>query len=116
VGMLADPSGSGLGMSTDMLAGSPFPNFLIPGIFLLMVNGVGSLFGAFLTFRRHQYAGLVAMGLGGFLIAWIIIQVISLGPPIHWLQWMYFVLGVVELVLGWQIDPEAIRKLVGRSS
>ncbi|MBN1122667.1 MAG: hypothetical protein JXJ17_16435 [Anaerolineae bacterium] len=114
--LISDPSGAGLGMSMDMLVGSPFPNFLIPGIFLLMVNGVGSLIGAFLSFRRHEYASLAAMGLGLFLIMWIIIQVISLGPPVHWLQWMYFVLGGVELVLGWQIDPRAISRLTGWSS
>jgi hypothetical protein len=111
--LIVDPSGSGLGMSTDMLARSPFPNFLIPGIVLLTVNGLGSLAGALLTFRRSRYAGLAAIGLGVFLAAWIVIQVIILGPPIHWLQWTYFVLGVVELVLGWQIDPDALRKLTG---
>jgi hypothetical protein len=111
--LIANPSGAGLGMSSDWLAGSPFPNFLIPGIVLLAVNGFGSLAGALLTFRRSLVAGLVAIGLGVFLIAWIIIQVIILGPPIHWLQSLYFVLGIIELVLGWRIDPNALRKLTG---
>lgn len=104
VSLITDPSGGSLGMTSEALAGSPFPNFLIPGIFLLLVNGVGSLTGAFLTFRRGRLAGLVGVGLGLFLILWIIIQVISLGLPVHWLQALYFVLGVVELILGWQVD------------
>jgi hypothetical protein len=115
IGMIADPSGAGLGMSSDWLAGSPFPNFLIPGIVLLAVNGLGSLTGALLSFRRSQYAGLGAIGLGIFLIVWIVIQVLVVGPPIHWLQPLYFVIGIIELALGWQIDPNALRKLTGHS-
>ncbi len=112
VGLIADPSGVSMGMSLDWLAGSPFPNFLIPGLFLFAVNGLGSFAGALMTFRRRQYAGLVAIGLGGFLMAWITIQVIIIGPPIHWLQTLYFVLGAVELASGWLFDPGAVKKLV----
>jgi hypothetical protein len=107
ISMILDPTGTGLGMSTSMLAGSPFPTFLIPGMVLLLVNGIGSLIGGVLTFTAHQRASLVAIGLGAFLIAWIVVQVLSLGPPLHWLQVMYFVLGGVELILGWQLNRDA---------
>ena len=99
--LIIDPSGGPLGMTTDALAGSPFPNFLIPGIFLLLVNGIGSLIGAVLTFRKHPQADVVAIGLGAFLMAWIVVQVWSMGLPVHWLQALYLVLGMVELGLGW---------------
>jgi hypothetical protein len=112
--MIIDPTAQGIGMSTDMLAGSPFPNFLIPGIVLFTVNGLGSLIGAFLTFKRHAFASLSAMGLGVFLMAWVVIQVSILGLPIHWLQWLYFFLGLMELVLGWLLNPAAMRSLLKR--
>jgi hypothetical protein len=32
--MIINPSGSDMGMTVEMLVNSPFPNFLIPGIFL----------------------------------------------------------------------------------
>jgi hypothetical protein len=60
-----------------------------------------------LTFTRHQHASLVAIGLGAFLIAWIVVQVLSMGPPLHWLQVLYFLLGGVELILGWQLNRAA---------
>jgi hypothetical protein len=110
--LVIDPSGEMMSMPLDMLAGSPFPNFLVPGIFLLAVNGIGSIIGAVLTFRRHQWAGLVAMGLGAFLVTWIIIQVWVVKPPIHWLQAVYFVLGLVEIALGWRIGEGL--KSIGR--
>jgi hypothetical protein len=87
----------------EWLEGSIFPDYLVPGIFLFAVNGVGNLAGAYLTFRRRRLAGLAAMGLGLFLMAWIVVQVITMGLPIHWLQPLYFVLGVVELALGWRL-------------
>jgi hypothetical protein len=107
--MIINPYGP---LPVEMLKGSPFANFLIPGIFLFSVNGVGSLIGATLTFRRHAYAGLAAIGLGAFLMTWIVVQVWSLGPPIHWLQLLYFGLGAVELGLGWWLDPGAVQRLI----
>lgn len=38
--MIIRPDGSLIGMSTDWLAGSPFTNFLLPGIILLLLMGV----------------------------------------------------------------------------
>ena len=105
--LILDPSGAGVGQSIEALEGSPFPNYLIPGVVLLLVNGVGSLTGGVLTFTRHQRASLVAIGLGAFLMAWIIVQVMIYDPPIHWLQALYFVLGGVELILGWQLNRAA---------
>jgi hypothetical protein len=48
---------------------------------------------------RHRYAGEVAVALGALLIAWIVIQVAMIGL-VHWLQPLYFGLGVVEVILG----------------
>ena len=98
IAMISDPSGRGLGMPLEMLANSPFSNFLIPGVFLLAVNGIGSLLGGIASFSRHRFAGEIAAGLGAFLVFWIAAQVWWMG--VHWLHVLYFVLGVVELTLG----------------
>ena len=44
--LVRDPSGSALELPMSLLEGSPFPDFLIPGMFLFAVNGVGSMIGA----------------------------------------------------------------------
>jgi len=98
IAMISDPSGRSLGMPLEMLANSPFSNFLIPGVFLLVVNGIGSLLGGIASFSRHRFAGEIAAGLGTFLIVWIAAQVWWMG--VHWLHVLYFVLGLVELTLG----------------
>ena len=96
--MIVDPSGQSLGMPLEMLRNSPFDTFHIPGMFLLVVNGIGSLLGGIASFKRHRCAGETAAGLGTFLIVWIAAQVWWMG--VHWLHVLYFVLGLVELTLG----------------
>ena len=98
IAMVSDPSGRGLGMPLEMLVNSPFDDFLIPGVILLAVNGIGSLLGGIASFSRHRFAGEIAAGLGAFLVFWIAAQVWWMG--VHWLHVLYFVLGVVELTLG----------------
>ena len=98
-GLVKDPSGSALGVPLSFLEGSPFPDFLIPGIFLLAVNGVGSMIGAGLSFTRRRYAQEIAIVLGAILVAWILIQVVII-KSFSWLHILYFILGVVELGIG----------------
>jgi hypothetical protein len=97
--LMLEPTGSGMGFSPELLAGTPFQNYFIPGLFLFAVNGLGSLVGGFLNFIRHRYAGETAVGLGILLMGWIIVQVGLLGL-IHWMQPLYFGLGLIECVLG----------------
>jgi len=99
---ITDPSGSGMGFSPELLEGTPFPNYLLPGVFLFAVNGVASLVGGVLSLARQRYAGAVAMALGALLIGWIVVQVALIGL-VSWLQPVYFGLGVVEVVLGWLV-------------
>ena len=58
---ITDPSGNGLGFSTVYLRTSaPFKNFLIPGIFLFVVNGILSLTISVLAiFKVKNYQKLI---------------------------------------------------------
>jgi uncharacterized membrane protein len=97
--LVIDPSGRALGVPLSFLEGSPFPDFLVPGIFLLVVNGVGSLIGAGFSFTRRRYAQETAIVLGAILVAWIVIQVILI-RSFSWMHVLYFILGVIELGIG----------------
>jgi len=98
--LVLEPSGSNLGIPLELLKRSPFSTYLVPGIVLLVVNGLGSLMGAAASFTRHRYAGETAMALGVFLVAWIILQVYWFSG-FHWLHALYLGLGLLEFVLGW---------------
>lgn len=97
--IILDPSGSSIGFTLELLEGTPFSSYLVPGIFLFAVNGVISLTGGILSFIRFRHAGLLAIGLGIFLLAWVIIQVSLIGL-MSWLQPTFFGLGIIELILG----------------
>lgn len=99
IGILGDPTGVNMGFSPDQLKGTPFSDYMIPGLFLLLVIGLGQLTGGIVTFARYRYAGEIAMFLGALLIIWIVVQVLLIGLA-SILQPAYFLFGVVEILLG----------------
>jgi hypothetical protein len=102
LGLVLEPRGTNLGIPLELLKNSPFSTYLVPGIVLLTINGLGSLVGAAASFTRYRYAGETAMALGVFLVAWIIIQVYWIAG-LHWLHALYLGLGALEFVLGWSL-------------
>jgi hypothetical protein len=110
-GLLMDTTGQGVGMSTELLENSPLDSFLLPGLFLLLVNGLAHLVGAWFSFSRHRYAGYSGLILGILLSLWIIIQVawISLSSV---LQPLYLLIGLINVYLGWRI----IKTMQGKTS
>ena len=97
--MIIDPSGADTGMDVQILSGSPFRSFLIPGMILFTINGLGSLTGAMLTFFRRDLAGYLGILFGMALMIWI-------GFQVYWisyasvLQPLFFGIGTAEVVLG----------------
>lgn len=106
--LVKDPSGIALGLPASLLEGSPFHDFLIPGIFLLVVNGLGSMIGSGFSFTRRRYAQETAMVLGAILVVWIVIQ-LAIIRSISWLHVLYFILGTVELGMGLYIRRQQLR-------
>ena len=102
LGLILEPDGSNLGMNVEALTRSPFSSYLIPGILLLIVNGVGNIMGGILSLRKHVLSGYAGVLLGGALIIWIIVQVIMIGFS-HWLQPTYLGIGIAEFFLGLSI-------------
>lgn len=96
---LSDPSGTAMGNSTEMLAHSPFSNYLIPGLFLLIVIGLGSLAVSILSFLRKETASAAGIILGSILCIWIIIQVYWIGY-LSFLQPLMFAVGLAEILTG----------------
>lgn len=91
------PEGPG-GMPTDVLKYSPFSNFLIPGIILFAVIGLGSVFSAIMIRRRTKYLGYISSIFSWALPIWIVVQCIMLNTVVH-LHIIFFTIGLVEAVL-----------------
>ena len=74
VSFILDPTGGTLGIPLEWIRDSPFGNFLVPGIFLLVVLGVGSVVAAYGIARRRVWAWPVGISLGTTTVLWIGIQ------------------------------------------
>lgn len=104
-GLMSDPSGQALAMKTTWLQGTPFSSFLIPGIVLFIVNGLGNSVGFIITIKKNKYAGHVATLFGGIMMVWIISQVAWIGY-MSFLQPLYFSTGLLQLVFGYRMIQE----------
>jgi len=97
VQMLADPYGP-MGMSTRMIARTPFDSFTVPGLLLLVLVGVAPLCLAFaLVLGSSPHPGWVA-AFGAGLMAWIAIQWVVVDAWL-WLQPAIFAVGFLTTLV-----------------
>lgn len=111
--LVADPTGAGLGTEVAMLSGSPFSDFLVPGIVLLAVIGCGHLAAAVVTAAGGRTTALLAAMLGAFLVLWILAQWLWLTPTMF-LQPVCVALGASEVALGLLLVRRAKPPLTAR--
>ena len=65
----------------DLLQGSPFSDYTIPGLSLLVIVGGGALLTTVLLLRRHPYATLIAGASGIVIIGFEMIEILIIGSP-----------------------------------
>ncbi len=106
--MITDPTGISLGMTTNMLAGSHFQNFLVPGIFLFTVNGLFHLLAGILSIMKKKFTWLFGIALGFALMVWITVQVLSVNMS-SFLQPLFFIIGIIEIILGLMIRKQELK-------
>jgi len=108
--LILAPDGHLLGMPTKLLAGSPFPNFLVPGIILFTFVGLAPLLAAAITVRRLALAPIAAVVVGLTLIGWVSVEMVVLAG-LGSLAWaLYLVLGACIAAIGvawWRSSPHA---------
>ena len=90
---IQDPTGRALGIPQGWIEATPFGSYLIPGLYLLGINGIGMVALAALTVRRHWVAPWLTGTLGVGLIVWIGVQIVVL-PETMILTWVFLSIGV----------------------
>lgn len=98
-GLISDPTAASLGMELSWLQGTPFQNYLIPGIVLFVVNGIGNTFAAIFTIKKTRIYDTIGIFLGAIMMIWIISQVAWIGYK-NFLQPLYFSTGLLQTLLG----------------
>ena len=98
--LIGDPTGKVIQLPQGWIEATPFGSYLIPGLYLMIVNGFGMLALALLSVRRHPLAPWLTGVLGVGLIIWIVVEILAL-PETMFLTWVIlafgFVLGFVAL-------------------
>jgi len=103
----------------EMLAGSPFKDYTIPGLALMVLVGGGALIAALITWRRHALAPLASAAVGGMIIFFEIVEVLAIGSdpgPARTMQVFYLALGLVILALGlvaWRMQRQPPALMAG---
>jgi len=98
---IIDPSGESIQISIDVLNGTPFNNFLIPGIILFLANGLLSALVVIITIKKMKYYPWFIILQGFVLIGWLtgeLIMNIELFFPI--MHYPLYTFGVLFIVLG----------------
>lgn len=87
-----------LGVPTEILKNAPFDNFLIPGIILFTVIGLGSITSALSILFKSRYRAYISNVFSWALVIWIVVQCIML-QNIHGLHVAFFLIGMLEGIL-----------------
>jgi hypothetical protein len=69
----------GFGLKEAWLDGSPFPDYTIPGVFLLVVIGGGMIAAAVLTLGGSRLAAPAAIGMGVIVLAFLVVETMVIG-------------------------------------
>jgi hypothetical protein len=100
--LMSYPEGSLFGMSTVLLKATPFNNFFVPGLILCIVVGGTNLAAVLLSIQTHPMRYNWSIGGAVVLIGWVIIQMLLIAV-LHWLQFVYLGIGLMMLLLSWQL-------------
>lgn len=79
VALILSPDGSAMHWDRSMLAGSPFADFLVPGLILVGLFGLGSLATAITGLRRAPIAPFLAFAIGCAQMIWIVVELAIIG-------------------------------------
>ena len=100
--MIINPDGGILNLSLSLLAGTPFKNFLIPGILLMTIVGCVNLLALYFNIRNKVGRYNWAMAGGIVISGWIIVQMILINAA-HWLHILYLGIGIFTTLLAYQL-------------
>lgn len=91
-----------LGISVEVLKNSPFSNYLIPGIILFTIIGLGNVISALFFHFKSRFQGYISSVFSWALVIWIIVQCIMLNDVVF-LHILFFTIGLIQACLSMTI-------------
>jgi hypothetical protein len=108
----------------DWLDGTPFRDYLVPGLILGVVVGGSALLATFATIRSAAAGALTSLVAGIAMMGWIAVEWVVVPPvrfdfldigrsiqQVTWQQPLYFLVGLAMFVLALRVAPGGWRGL-----
>jgi hypothetical protein len=92
--LVSRPDGSVMQFDVALLAGSPFADFLVPGLILGGLFGVGSFVVVALGVRRSRLAPFLAFAIGCAQMIWIVVE-LAIIKELSFLHPTMFAIGLI---------------------
>jgi hypothetical protein len=93
---------SPLGVPLDLLINSPFENFLVPGLILFLIIGIGSMISGFMAVLKSNYQGYFSSVSSWALMIWIVVQCFMI-RAVAFPHVLFFFIGLAGAVLAFSI-------------
>ena len=89
---------SPMGMPVEVLKNSPFSNFLIPGVILFTIIGLGNVISALMFRFKLKFQGYISSIFSWALVIWIVVQCIMINE-VAFLHILFFIIGLIQASL-----------------
>ena len=101
--LYAHPDGSSVKLPLEILENTPFKNFKIPGIALIISIGLFGAVTIIFTLYQQQYHAKYIIGAGFMLTVWILI-LMAVSPEVYRKYYVLLFMGIIQLLCGLYID------------
>ncbi len=96
------------GVPVSWLAGSPFHDYRLPSLILILAVGGTSLLGAVAIVANLRWKRTMGWLAGATMMAWIIVQVAIIGYA-SWMQPTVFIVGAFVVFLSYGLPAPRVR-------
>ncbi len=88
----------------EWLKGSPFHNYIVPGIILFICVGGSALLAAVAVLKQHRLAQKTAFACSIIMMIWIAVQLAVIGY-VSWLQPVIIATAILIFILTFKLPP-----------
>jgi len=100
--LMSVPDGSLLSLTTDVLKGSVFKDFVLPGLLLMIFVGIINLLALFYNLINHKLKYNLSIAGGAMILVWMVIQY-SVIQQAFWLDLVYVLVGLSVIFISLQL-------------
>lgn len=90
------------GAPIELLKNSPFSSYLIPGIILFAIIGIGNIISAIMFRFKSRFQGYISSVFSWALVIWIVVQCIMINSVVF-LHILFFIIGLIQAALSMAI-------------